>query len=198
MASADEELGYAYLPTATPTHNWYGGHRPGDNLFPETLLCQECDTGRRVWHYQLIHHDLRGYDTTSTPILADITVEGRPVKAVVRVTRQAFAYVFDHMTGETVRRIEERPVPQSDVPGERTSPTQVLPDPARAVRPAGVPVDDLIGFTPVLRAEALELLNRSRRAVGDRRVFAVLVLRPRLAASSSRPGSAVLAAICRR
>ncbi|MCY4634632.1 MAG: PQQ-binding-like beta-propeller repeat protein [Acidobacteria bacterium] len=109
VASADEELGYAYLPTATPTHNWYGGHRPGDNLFAETLLCLECETGRRVWHYQLIHHGVWDYDTASTPILADITVDGRPIKAVVQVTKQAFAYVFDRVTGEPVWPIELLP-----------------------------------------------------------------------------------------
>ena len=162
VASADEELGYAYLPTATPTHNWYGGHRPGDNLFAETLLCLECETGRRVWHYQLIHHGVWDYDTASTPILADITVDGRPIKAVVQVTKQAFAYVFDRVTGEPVWPIEERAVPQSDVPGERTSPTQPFPTRPAPFDRQGITVDDLIDFTPALRAEALEIFNRYR------------------------------------
>ncbi|MCY3845331.1 MAG: PQQ-binding-like beta-propeller repeat protein, partial [Acidobacteria bacterium] len=162
VASADEELGYAYLPTATPTHNWYGGHRPGDNLFAETLLCLECETGRRVWHYQLIHHGIWDYDTASTPILADITVDGRPIKAVVQVTKQAFAYVFDRVTGEPVWPIEERAVPQSDVPGEQTSPTQPFPTRPAPFDRQGITVDDLIDFTPELRAEALEIFNRYR------------------------------------
>ena len=162
VASADEELGYAYLPTATPTHNWYGGHRPGDNLFAETLLCLDCETGRRVWHYQLVHHGVWDYDTASTPILADITVDGRPIKAVVQVTKQAFAYVFDRVTGEPVWPIEERPVPQSDVPGERTSPTQPFPTRPAPFDRQGITVDDLIDFTPELRAEAIEIFRRYR------------------------------------
>ena len=162
VPSADEELGYAYLPTATPTHNWYGGHRPGDNLFAETLLCLECETGRRVWHHQLIHHGVWDYDTGSTPILADITVDGRPIKAVVQVTKQAFAYVFDRVTGEPVWPIEERPVPQSDVPGERTSPTQPFPTRPAPFDRQGITVDDLIDFTPELRAEAIEIFRRYR------------------------------------
>ncbi len=162
VMSADEELGYAYLPTATPTHNWYGGHRPGDNLFAESLVCLECETGRRVWHYQMIHHGIWDYDTASTPILADITVDGRPIRAVVQVTKQAFAYVFDRVTGEPVWPIEERPVPQSDVPGERTSPTQPFPTRPAPFDRQGITVDDLIDFTPELRAEALDIFNRYR------------------------------------
>jgi quinoprotein glucose dehydrogenase len=160
--SADEELGYAYLPTATPTHNWYGGHRLGDNLFAESLLCLECETGRRVWHQQLVHHGVWDYDTASTPILADITVDGQPIKAVAQVTKQAFTYVFDRVTGEPVWPIEERPVPQSDVPGERTSPTQPFPTRPAPFDRQGITTDDLIDFTPELRAEALEIFNRYR------------------------------------
>ena len=162
VMSADEELGYAYLPTGTPTHNWYGGHRPGDNLFAESLLCLECETGRRVWHRQLIHHGIWDYDVASPPILADITVDGSPIKAVVQVTKQAFAFVFDRVTGEPVWPIEERPVPQSDVPGEQTSPTQPFPTKPAPFDRQGVTVDDLIDFTPELRAEAVEIFNRYR------------------------------------
>ena len=162
VMSADETLGYAYLPTATGTQNFYGGHRPGDNLFAESLVCLECDTGRRVWHFQLVHHGLWDYDAASPPILADITVNDRDIKAVVQVTKQAFVYVFDRVTGEPVWPIEERPVPQSDVPGEQTSPTQPFPTKPAPFDRQGITVDDLIDFTPELRAEALEIFNRYR------------------------------------
>ena len=162
VMSADEELGYAYLPTATPTNDYYGGHRPGDNLFAESLVCLECETGRRVWHYQLVHHGLWDYDTPSAPILADLTVDNRPIKAVVQVTKQAFTYVFDRVTGEPVWPIEERPVPQSDVPGERSSPTQPFPTRPAPFDRQGISVNDLIDFTPELRAEALTIFSRYR------------------------------------
>ena len=162
VGSADEELGYAYLPTATPTHNWYGGHRLGDNLFAESLLCLDCETGERVWHFQAVHHGVWDYDLASTPILADITVDGRPIKAVVQVSKQAFTYVFDRVTGEPVWPIEERPVPQSDVPGERLSPTQPFPTWPPPFDRQGITADDLIDFTPELRAEALEIFRQYR------------------------------------
>ena len=162
VMSADPELGHVYLPTATPAHDWYGGHRPGDNLFAESLVCLECETGRRVWHYQLVHHGLWDYDTPAAPILADLTVDGRPVKAVVQVTKQAFAYVFDRVTGEPLWPIEERTVPQSDVPGERSSPTQPFPSIPAPFDRQGISVDDLIDFTPELHAEALAIFSRYR------------------------------------
>ena len=162
VMTADDDLGYAYLPTGTPTHNWYGGHRPGDNLFAESLLCLECDTGQLVWYHQLIHHGIWDYDIASPPILADITVEGRAIRAVVQVTKQAFAFVFDRVTGEPVWPIEERPVSQSDVPGEQTSPTQPFPTKPAAFDRQGITVDDLIDFTPELRAEAVEIFDKYR------------------------------------
>ncbi len=134
----DPELDYVYLPTSTPTNNYYGGHRPGDNLFAESLVCLEAKTGKRVWHFQAVHHGIWDYDFPTHPILADITVDGRPIKAVVQVSKQAFTYVFDRRTGAPVWPIEERPVPASTVPGERTSPTQPIPDQTCAVRSAGV------------------------------------------------------------
>jgi quinoprotein glucose dehydrogenase len=127
LMSADEELGLAYLPMTSPTNDMYGGHRLGDNLFANSLVCIRCATGERVWHYQIVHHDLWDYDLPAAPLLADITVDGRPVKAVVQVTKQAFAYVLDRTDGRPVWPIEERPVPSSDTPGERTSPTQPFP-----------------------------------------------------------------------
>ena len=116
--SADEELGYVYLPVSTPTNDYYGGHRPGDGLYGDSLVCLEAATGKKVWHYQLVHHGLWDYDTPAAPSLIDITVGGKPIKAVAQVTKQAFVYVFDRVTGQPVWPIEERPVPASSVPGE--------------------------------------------------------------------------------
>ncbi len=160
LMSADEELGLAYLPLTSPTNDMYGGHRLGNNLFANTLVCVRCLTGERVWHYQIVHHDLWDYDLPAAPLLADITVNGRRIKAVVQVTKQAFAYVFDRTSGQPVWPIEERPVPTSDVPGERTSPTQPFPTKPPAFDRQGVTLDDLIDFTPQLRAEALELVKQ--------------------------------------
>ena len=158
--SGDEELGYVYLPLSTPTNDYYGGHRPGDNLFAESIVCLDARTGERIWHFQAVHHGLWDYDFASTPNLVDINVDGRPIKAVAIVSKQAFTYVFDRATGEPVWPIEERPVAQSTVPGERTSPTQPFPTRPPAFDQQGVTVDDLIDFTPELRAEALEILEQ--------------------------------------
>src|SRR5438105_2622640 len=159
--TVDEELGLVYLPVETPTSDFYGGHRPGNNLFAESLVCVDLKTGQRKWHFQLVHHPLWNYDMSSAAILADITVNGRPIKAVAVPGKQAFLFVFDRVTGQPVWPIEERPVPQSDVPGEKTSPTQPFPTrpPAYARNVLKVP-DDLIDFTPELRAQALENLKR--------------------------------------
>ena len=115
----------------------YGGHRLGDNLFGNSLVCVKCATGERVWHYQIVHHDLWDYDLPSAPILVDLTVAGRPIKSVVQLTKHGFAFVFDRLTGEPVWPIEERPVPTSDTPGERTARTQPYPTQAATVRTAG-------------------------------------------------------------
>jgi len=160
--SADPELGYVYLPVEAATSDMYGGHRPGDNLFSSSLVCLDARTGERVWHFQLIHHDIWDWDTPTAPILVDITVEGRPIKAVVQITKQAWAYVFDRVTGEPVWPIEERPVPQSDVPGETTAATQPHPTKPAPFDRQGFSEDDLIDFTPELRAQALELVQDYR------------------------------------
>ena len=158
--SGDEELGYVYVPVEMPTGDFYGGHRPGDNLFSSSLVCLDARTGKRVWHFQLVHHDIWDWDVAAPPILADITVGGKKIKAVAQVTKQAFTYVFDRVTGAPVWPIVERPVPQSDVPGEKTAPTQPFPTRPAAFDRQGVTVDDLIDFTPALRTEALKIASR--------------------------------------
>jgi quinoprotein glucose dehydrogenase len=163
--TVDEDLGLVYLPVETPTSDFYGGHRPGNNLFAESIVCVDLRTGARKWHFQLVHHPLWNYDMSSAPILADITVNGRAIKAVAVPGKQAFLWVFDRVTGQPVWPIEERPVPQSDVPGEKTSPTQPFPTkpPAYARNSLKVP-DDLIDFTPGLGAQALKNLERYKVA----------------------------------
>jgi quinoprotein glucose dehydrogenase len=160
MISADEELGIAYLPTGVTTNDMYGGHRPGDNLFGNTLIAVRCSTGQRLWHFQMVHHDLWDYDNNVAPILIDITVDGKPVKAVVQLTKQAMAYVFDRGTGKPVWPIEERPVPQSTTPGEKTARTQPFPTKPAPFDKHGISMDDLIDFTPELRAEAVKIASQ--------------------------------------
>ena len=162
LMSADEQLDYAYLPVSTPTNDWYGGHRPGDNLFAESLVCLECATGERVWHFQMVHHGLWDYDNPAAPTLANITVDGREIRAVTQVTKQGFVYVFDRVTGEPVWPIEERPVPQSDVPGERSAATQPFPTNPPPFERQGLGMLDLIDFTPELQAEAMEIVSEYR------------------------------------
>jgi quinoprotein glucose dehydrogenase len=162
LISADEELGFAYLPMTSPTSDMYGGHRLGDNVFANTLVCVRCANGERVWHYQIVHHDLFDYDLPAAPMLVDVRVDGTAVKAVVQLTKQAFAFVFDRITGKPVWPIEERPVPASDVPGERAARTQPFPTKPPAFDRQGVTVDDLIDFTPELRAQAVALLKYYR------------------------------------
>jgi quinoprotein glucose dehydrogenase len=159
VMSADEELGYVYLPFSTPTNDWYGGHRPGDNLFSESLVCLDAATGRRVWHFQAVHHGVWDYDLPAAPNLVDIRVDGRPIKAVAQISKQGFVYVFDRATGAAVWPIEERPVPQSTVPGERTSPTQPFPTRPAPFDRQGVSESDLIDFTPELRRMALDFIK---------------------------------------
>ena len=157
--TADEELGYVYVPLSAPTSSIYGGHRPGDNLFSDSLVALDAATGERVWHFQMVHHDLWEYDNMGPAILGDLTVDGRRIKAVMQPSKTGFLYVFDRVTGEPVWPIKERPVPQSTVPGEQTSPTQPFPTKPPPFDRQGLTVADLIDFTPELRAEALELLE---------------------------------------
>jgi len=161
--SADEELGYVYLPLSTPTGDYYGGHRPGDNLFAESLVCLDAETGERVWHFQAVHHGLWDYDFPTHPNLIDITVDGRQIKALAQVSKQGFVYVFDRVTGEPVWPIEERPVPQeTNMPGEVPSATQPFPTKPAPFDYQGVTIDDLVDFTPEIRAMALEAVEGFR------------------------------------
>jgi len=158
--TVDEHLGLVYLPVESPTGDFYGGHRPGNNLFGESLVCVDLKTGKRKWHFQLVHHPLWDMDISSAPIVADITVNGRPVKAVAQPSKQGFLYVLDRVTGKPVWPIEERPVEVGSVPGEWYSPTQPIPTRPAAYSRNGVSVDDLIDFTPELRKQAETLVSR--------------------------------------
>jgi quinoprotein glucose dehydrogenase len=182
--TVDEDLGLVYLPVESPTSDFYGGERPGDNLFGESLVCVDLKTGQRKWHFQIVHHPVWDYDLSSAPILADINVDGRAIKAVALPSKESYLYVFDRVTGKPVWPIEERPVPQSDVPGEKTSPTQPFPTkpPAYGRNFLKIP-DDLIDFTPELRAQAKDAVARYKTGpmflppvVGDSNVLGALNL----------------------
>src|SRR5262249_22478434 len=163
LMSADDDLGYVYLPTTSVTNDMYGGHRKGNNLFSDCIVCIDARTGRRVWYYQTVHHDLFDYDNPAAPILVDVTVGGRRLKALAQITKQSFAYVLDRTNGRPVWPIEARPVPTSDVPGEKTSPTQPFPTKPPPFDRQSVDDDDLIDFTPELRAMALDVVKHYRR-----------------------------------
>ena len=160
--TVDEELGYLYLPTETGTNDWYGGHRPGDNLFAESIVCLDIRTGKRIWHYQIVHHGIWDFDNPAPPTLVDVTQDGRRIKAVAVVTKQGYTYVFDRENGTPLWPIIEMPVPPSDVPREWTSPTQPIPSRPAPFERQGFSVDDLIDFTPELRAEAMEIAANYR------------------------------------
>ena len=160
--TADEDAGLVYLPVEDPTSDFYGGHRPGNNLFGDSLVCVDVKTGQRKWHFQVAHHPIWDYDLSSAPILMDITVNGKAIKAVAQPSKEAFLYVFDRITGQPVWPIEEKPVPQSDVPMEKTSPTQPFPTKPPAYARQAVTVDELINFTPELNEQAKQLVSRYR------------------------------------
>jgi quinoprotein glucose dehydrogenase len=158
--SADEELGLVFLPTEMPTGDYYGGHRPGKNLFSDSLVALDIKTGKRKWHYQFIEHDIWDWDLPCAPIIADLMIDGQMRKIIAQPTKQGWLYVFDRVTGQPIWPFEERAVEQSDVPNEKTNPTQkfvVKPPPFER---QGVSENDLIDFTPQLRAEALKLVSR--------------------------------------
>ncbi len=158
--SVDEELGLAYLPVESPTSDYYGGHRPGNNLYGEALVCVDLKTGQRKWHYQLVHHPIWDMDISSAPILADINVDGKKIKAVAQPSKQGFIYVFDRVSGKPVWPINEQPVEKGNVPGEWYSPTQPIPSKPPIYSRNGVGADDLIDFTPAMREEALKIVAK--------------------------------------
>jgi quinoprotein glucose dehydrogenase len=158
--SVDEELGMAYLPVESPTQDSYGGDRPGSALFAESLVAVDLKTGQRKWHYQLVHHGVWDFDIPCAPVLVNITVDGKPVKAVAQASKQSILYVLNRVTGEPVWPFVERPVPQGDVPGEWYSPTQPIPTKPPFYDRNGSTVDDLIEFTPELRAQAIQLASK--------------------------------------
>ncbi len=161
--SVDEELGYIYLPTGTPTNDYYGGHRPGDNLFAESLVALDIETGQRMWHFQAVHHGVWDYDFPTHPNLVDVTVDGREIQAIAQVSKQGFTYVFDRVTGEPVWPIEERPVEtDTDLVGEVLAPTQPFPTKPPPFEEQGSSIEQLVDFTPELRAMAVEAVRNHR------------------------------------
>ena len=163
MLSVDDEAGYIYLPTGTPTSDYYGGHRVGDNLFAESLVALDIETGQRVWHFQAVHHGVWDYDFPTHPNLVDVTVDGRPIRAIAQVSKQGFTYVFDRLTGEPVWPIEERAVEtDTNIEGEALSPTQPFPTKPPPFEDLGATLDQLVDFTPEIRAIAVEAVRNYR------------------------------------
>jgi quinoprotein glucose dehydrogenase len=160
--SADPEAGLVYLPVETPTIDEYGGNRPGNNLFAESLVAVDLKTGQRKWHFQMVHHGLWDHDNSSASLLIDATIDGRPRKLVAQPTKQGWLYVFDRLTGQPIWPMPETPVPQTNLPTEKTSPTQPIPSNPPPYSRTFVSENDLIDFTPALRAKALENLKKFR------------------------------------
>jgi glucose dehydrogenase len=157
--TADAQAGLAYLPVESPTSDFYGGHRPGNGLYGNALVAVDLKTGKVKWHFQLIHHEIWDYDIAAAPLLIDITVDGKPIKAVAEPTKQGYLYVFDRLTGKPVWPIPERRVAKGNVPGEWYAPTQPIPSRPAAYARTGVTADDLIDFTPAMHSRALELVK---------------------------------------
>ena len=197
--SIDKELGMVFVPTEAPTGDYYGGHRHGDNLFSDSIVALDLHSGQRQWHFQTIHHDIWDWDLPSAPILVDLSINGKQQKALVQPTKQGFTFVLDRFTGEPLFDIEERPVPASDVPGERTSPTQPFPVKPPSFGRHGVTLDDLIDFTPELKEKAIEVASNYRLgsiytpgslAEADDGTFGTLQM-PRGNGGSNWPGGAI-------
>jgi quinoprotein glucose dehydrogenase len=181
IMSADEELGMVYLPTNTTAPDFYGAHRLGNNLFAESVVALDVNTGKRMWHFQTVHHGLWDYDNPAAPNLLDINVNGARVKALAQITKQGYVYTFDRVTGKPIWPIEEKPVAASDVPGEKASPTQPIPSKPAPFEYQGVRVDDLVDFTPELRAMAQKAIEGFK--IGP------LFTPPSLEGTIVRPGS---------
>jgi quinoprotein glucose dehydrogenase len=165
--AADPELGLVYVVTNGATIDYYGGFRPGDNLFSTSIIALDVETGQRRWHYQMVHHDVWNYDTPTAPVLMDVTVDGREIKGLFQTTKQVFAYAINRETGQPIWPIVERPVPQSTVPGEKLSPTQPFPTRPAAYDLQGRQPEHLIDYTP-------EIARRARQIAEDNNMFAVL------------------------
>ncbi len=193
LMSADDELGLVYLPIGTATNDYYGGDRLGDNLFSESLVAVDAETGRREWHFQMVHHGLWDYDLPAAPNLLDITVDGRQIKAVAQVTKQGFVYTFDRVTGEPVWPIEEREVPtDTDLIGERPSPTQPFPTRPLPFEYQGTSVDDLVDFTPEIRQLALDAVQGFRLGpLFTPQMTTGTIMRPSVGGGASWSGAAV-------
>jgi len=181
LMSADEELGHVYLPTNTTAPDYYGAHRLGDNLFAESVVALDITTGKRVWHFQTVHHGLWDYDNPAAPNLLDITVNGTRIKALAQITKQGYVYTFDRVTGKPVWPIEEKPVPPSNVPGEQASPTQPIPSRPAPFEYQGSNPNDLADFTPEIRAMAEKAIQGFRTGP--------LFTPPSIEGTISRPGS---------
>jgi quinoprotein glucose dehydrogenase len=181
LMSADEELGHVYLPTNTTAPDFYGAHRLGHNLFAESVVALDVNTGRRVWHFQTVHHGLWDYDNPAAPNLLDITVNGTRIKALAQITKQGYVYTFDRVTGKPVWPIDEKPVPPSDVPGEKASPTQPIPSKPAPFEYQGSHVNDLADFTPEIRAQAEKAIQGFRTGP--------LFTPPSLEGTIARPGT---------
>ena len=160
--SVDLKRGLVFLPVSTPTNDWYGGDRKGDNLFAESVVALDARTGKRVWHYRVVHHGLWDYDLPAPPVLATMQWEGKPRDVVIVPSKTAWLYILDRETGKPVWPIPELPVPASEVAGERVSPTQPMPTRPGPFTRQNVTEDDLIDFTPELRRRALEIFARYR------------------------------------
>jgi quinoprotein glucose dehydrogenase len=198
LMSADEGLGYIYLPFGTPSNDHFGGRRPGNGLFGESLVCLDARTGKRIWHFQMVHHGLWDYDLPAAPNLIDIRVNGKPVKAVAQVSKQGFCYVFDRVTGEPIWPIEERPVPQSTMPGERSSPTQPFPTRPAPFDRQGMTENDVIDFTSELCKAALSVLEKYNYGplFTPPSLQKPTILMPGIAGGASWSGAAFDAASC--
>lgn len=197
--TVDEEAGLVYLPVESPTSDYYGGERPGDNLYGESLVCVDLKTGVRKWHFQFVHHPIWDYDMSSAPLLMDIVVDGKPIKAVATPSKQAYVYTFDRITGKPVWPIEERPVPQTDVAGEKTAKTQPFPTkPPNYGRNYMKVPDDLIDFTKELRAQAVDQISRFKVSngmylpplIGDPKAFLGAINLGNASGGTNWPGAA--------
>ena len=193
LMSGDDELGFAYLPIGTATNDYYGGHRLGHNLFAESLVAVDAETGQRQWHFQMVHHGLWDYDNPAAPNLLDITVDGRRVKAVAQVTKQGFVYTFDRVTGEPIWPIEERAVPtDTDLEGEVLSPTQPFPTRPAPFEYQGTSIDELVDFTPEIRQLAVEAVAGFRLGpLFTPQMLAGTVMRPSVGGGANWSGAAV-------